>query len=213
MPKLEAGKDSAGVGKAEIGIPTGADLGVYQATLCADARNEVGEDKEGNNCEDAGKFYVVRKQWAGSFGGLATPFSLSGITESWNAADARFELDPNAVSNDGLFVYKLKQATITYEDSGSFGGCTYAGSGVEGSPSGILRLQYADEKYMGQANNRSGFSYPVLVTCPGGGTYVGYPGPAVIPPFTAPVQNLPFGTTKLGGTYSGPAATWGWSLR
>jgi hypothetical protein len=210
VPKLGKGKEDTGIGKAQIDVPTDAELGAYQATLCVDAGEDVKEEDEvGNNCDSLGKFYVAKARWRGSFGGTSSPFG-AGVTETWRASDARFE--PPKYEGDGAFTYKLAQATITYHDSGSIGGCTFAGSGVDGSPSGNLRLDYSAEMYAGDSRNVPGFSYPVLETC-NGSTYVAYNGPASGQiPFVTGAKNLPFGSKKLAGSFTGGTNTYNWNL-
>jgi CARDB len=217
VPKLAKGEAKHSSGTAKLNIPSDAAPGGYQALLCADAGDDVAEQNEANNCDDVGSFYVVKKDWKGSYGGSTTPYQLDGVTETWHTSDARFELDTGStVPSEGWFIYKLTQATVSYNDSGSAQGCTWSGSGVDYGQTAELRLTYDRDWYVGQGASGADFTYPVTPMCPPpGGT--GYDGPApegLTPFYTGGTNDLPFGTTTLAGT-AGPGGgySWNWSLR
>lgn len=214
VPKLKKDERSSGRETAQITIPADAKLGEYTAILCADARGDVKEKNELDNCEEAGKFYIAKKEWAGSFSGAFD--DGSGPAESWGVTDARFSF--GTYQSPGDFIYNV-HGTVVYEIASTGGSCVYSGSGVDGSPLGFVRLNYAAAQYTGLVRSNQDFSYPVFVDC-GDGPVLDQTGPLTAGVLEISAASggraLPFGTDALSGSQVGvqePKANFTWSLK
>jgi len=218
VPKLKKDARSSEVGTAKIAIPGDAKLGDYTAFLCADARNEVKEKNELDNCEEAGKFYIAKKQWTGTFAG-GFDDSRTGVAETWGATDATFSFQKYMGS--GILLYGV-QATVIYEAGNQAGAssCAYSGTGVDGGVIGFLRIDYGKGEYTASVRSEAPpYTYPIFADC-GDGPQFDHSGPdtaAVLEISTLTGgQKLPFGTDALSGSLPSavePDAHFTWDLK
>jgi hypothetical protein len=162
---------------------------------------------------------VIADRWGGMLTSHAT--HASGVVEDTRSVGTQFLFDS---FHEGVATYKLR-ATIQIADSGTApsGGCTWSGSFVVGSPSGVLSLDYyPKETYYGLGALPSAGTYPILGSC-GPGMQLGGPISSwffLTDDCTAgrvcAGSPLPFGATKLTGSFTftepGMNATSNWSL-
>jgi hypothetical protein len=192
-------------------------FGAYKAKVCADARHQVKERNEDNNCTRAGYFYVVPFGWQGS---LDTD-GVKGVGVAAGAAKAeKFHSSDGSLQfgrylGGGIFLYDF-YGTVEWKDSGvNSGGCTVSGQGKKtyGFTPG-LRLDYLGGTYHGKVLAGGSF-YTISIT---GGFPCGSTAPG---PATKEVLNigdpmpLLFDQEQLKGSFStgeAEGATWRWDF-
>jgi hypothetical protein len=227
VPPLAPGGRDRGPAKAihEPRLP----LGGYAVMLCADARQQVAEGSEANNCRQLpDPFYVVTTGWDGSAGGTAAigPLINSGkipgdhSLEKWQSTDLDFFF--NEYKGDGRFEYEFIRGTFDYQDGGTdAGGCRYsAGAGAKAT-GGYFVADYSSETYLSIVG-MSRF-YEIRTSCPPDfSEEFTLEGPHESEALSTPIlrpqrtdnQTLPFGVFKVAGSNEDTelAATWNWSL-
>jgi hypothetical protein len=203
-------------------------LGAYTMRVCADARDQVDEAVETNNCRtiqtpgsEPERFFVVRKVWKGRLSGVAQIHPQS-VYETYRSGDAAFPeaaklVFDRQINTDGLFTYDFA-GPVTYKDSGSGSGCTFSGGDTQrfgpggANPIGTITLDYLRGRYSGQVGVNGSF-YTMHTQC---GPFSGFDqgGPAVQPTFlnVGDPKNLPFGATRLQDGYSTQVSTWVWAF-
>lgn len=211
---LDPGEVSKANVTVSIDIPSDAKLGEYEVQVCVDARDQVNELDEFDNCDDhIGQFYIARKEWSGSFSGS---YDRRGLpVEEWSTTDAHFKFQE--YTNPGKFQYEITYATLVFKTSGSDGACTWTGSGIETNPVGQLDLRYHEGTYEARVKNAPGFSYPIILEGEEGcsdahDVHGPYAGADALVFLNKP---LPFGVDELGGVFSAPgtATHYIWNLR
>ncbi|MFN8161736.1 MAG: CARDB domain-containing protein [Solirubrobacterales bacterium] len=193
--KLSPGEKSKGTSTADIHIPSNAKLGAYEVHLCVDAREDVKEDDEVNNCDHRGQFYIGQRKWSGSFSG-----SDDDNATAWSTKDAVFKFERYVAP--GEFFYEITAATVNFTTSGlDSNSCNNTGSGIETKPVGQLYLRYQDHDYSAGVGNKPAFSYPIFFNC-GGGTLMTQGPKAGEDPLEFVNKPLGFGVDTLTGVYT-----------
>jgi hypothetical protein len=202
--------------------PIDAPLGAYQIEVCVDAKNQVRESDEKNNCAilpRPSQFYVVAQTWSGSLSGVKT-FSGQSM-ETWRSTNASFAFD--LIQGNGLFNYVFS-GTVKWTDSGADdGGCIWSGTGTRTYSNddslGVLTVDYRDGSF--SSNDFTDWTppfYTIDIACPlGGHSTTDGPGrPATFwnpSPDGTPVP-MPFGSSSLPGSPAQMAnVTWTWNLQ
>ncbi len=219
-PRMSHHGDGSSVGQVN------APLGAFTVEVCVDAKNQVRESNEANNCTTLPtprSFFVAAETWFGAISGT-TPSSPGGTDhESWISNDASLDFDQ--YDGGGRFSY-LFNGTVTWIDDGTSSGtdCTVSGGGSktyhDDASIGGLTVDYLHGVYLtgGLTEQVDGRFYKITTSCPlgGGGTSMGPleqdfwdPSPNDLP------IHLPFGATELPGSPSETVdeATWTWDLK
>jgi hypothetical protein len=193
--------------------------GGYEVVICADAKDQVDEPEEQNNCKPVLKhFYVAVRSWRGSLSGTATP--VPSWNERWQSSSSSFDYE--TYTGDGKFLY-LFSGTVTWSDHAVDNeGCTWTGAGEESfqhdQELGGLTIDYLNENFdSGGLLLPTGDHYDVTATCPDGHNPPTQSGPLEhtfwLPSTGAPV-GMPFGSKALPGS---PAPVFGttyvWSFQ
>jgi hypothetical protein len=179
--------------------------GAYKIVVCADAKDQVKESNERNNCgrvTSPPSFYSVYEQWEGSINGTGP--GLFGTQETWRpATDASFGFD--GYLGGGLFSWKVDGGAVKYTTAGSGAGCSYNGSGTFALDRrfGQLLLNYDTGTYTASAGPNPGATYTVAENC--SGSIINRTAFARPVALLALQQNLPYGSTALKGAFADPA--------
>lgn len=189
-------------------------LGAYEVQICADPK--VPQRETAASCFLCDKcFFVIKRSWITSTSSSYPLFGpgIGTAAETSQSKGATFNFVPPVPGQEpGVFFYKMA-GSVAYTASGSFGGCTYSGSGVDANPLGTLSMDYANEQYSLQGAS-GGFTYPIIDNCGGTVQPDDVPGPRN--PFldSGGEQTLPFGRETVVGTFSNFAdgATFNWNL-
>jgi hypothetical protein len=158
---------------------TNIDYGSYPATICADAKEDVNERREGNNCKDLGLYYVVPWELTGVVSGVVTIHPQPDITNSleWRG-DVDFDLRQGAPDgNVGLFEYRYLSGDMVFTYTTVAGECTGTGTGryTPTEADGVkLNFGQPNGSYSAFTPIDPNFNFPVTITCPD------------VPPATAP---------------------------
>jgi len=192
-------------GKTHSKGPNEFPAGAYRVIVCADAKDQVKESNERNNCgrvTSPAWFYSTYEQWEGRINGTAP--GLFGVLQTWKPSpNASFGFD--GYLGGGLFSWKVDGGGVTYTTEGSSAGCSYSGSGTFALDRnfGQLLLNYNSDTYTANAAVSVGATYTVVETCPGGPrNWTAYPPLLAL---QAIQQKLPFGATVLKGALADPA--------
>lgn len=122
---------------------------------------------------------------------------------------ARIDLPADAKPGRYGFKYDLGAGNVVSQVSGSLGGCTYSGGGVDAGPTGYLSLGYGNHAYNGGVTATAPYTY--FFTC-NGQTYPAQ-GPINIGVLSTDNQKLEFGEEKLAGSSSNGYTNYTWSLK
>jgi hypothetical protein len=213
VPALGPGESHRGEGSSPH--PVGAPIGAYTLEICGDAKNQVRESNEDNNCAPIRRpshFFVAAQTWFGSLSG--TKVSAGSQLETWRSTNARLDFDG---AGGGVFEYLFK-GSVTWIDSGAVDKCVQDGKGTKtydhDDSIGSLTVDYLNGTYSGNLNeNVDGPFYEIQDSC--GGQLPGPQQPDFWNPFPdgSPVA-LPFGSRTLPGspTRFGDT-TWVWDLK
>ncbi len=202
-------------------------LGSYAVVLCANARKQVAEGNEANNCRKLpDPFYVISTGWNGSISGTSTlgPLIDSGpipgdhSLEKWQATDLDFFF--NEYKGDGVFDYELILGTVDYQDGGiDAAGCRYSGGGTNRAAGGSFTADYSGDTYTGIVGMAE--FYEIQVSCPESSN-LPLEGPAQTESLSTDVvgrqsvrgQSLLFGSFTVAGSNADRelGSTWRWSL-
>jgi CARDB len=202
--------------------PNRLPAGGYAIRICADAKEDVNESNEGNNCGRVqakfSDFYSTYREWEGTVSGIGWGLggpTFSGMTESWTSrgtgADVAYTF--TRYRSSGKFVWGMAGGAIKWTHQGSLGpGC----SNVNGSgtfvldPGSRVAANYGRESYSAQAVAISGAQYPITSDCGFGGT-----GPVHPTALSTGMQRLPFDTGSLAGVAASevdPGVNYSWDL-
>ncbi len=163
VPKLDAGKEKDGKKKGAL---TGDEVAIneYQLTACADAKKQVDESNEKNNCRKGGIVTVVPWKLIGEVTGEYF-LPLAGFTESWTANSVTFETTPGQTAPNYFPTTGLLDYVASGEDAF---GCTYSGGGqIPLDPiEGILTLALDLNSYSVLGTLGMDREYTYTVSCP-----------------------------------------------
>jgi hypothetical protein len=203
VPGIRAGgRDGGRSAITDIDI---LDPGEYKVIVCVDAKKDVDESNEKNNCGrvDA-DFYVSRESWTGSLSGV---FPQSGdVLEGWSSTDAGLVFDQYL--GGGTFTYNF-QGTVTWRTGGTdAGGCSWSGGGshtfAPSSENGGLTLDLAAGQYRAGISAPPSFTYDVTVACPSGTGQQKGPVSPIFFSTAGGTKAFPFGTSSITGNASEP---------
>jgi hypothetical protein len=188
--------------------------GVYSIVICADAKRQVAERNEHNNCRRVREqFYVAVRSWAGSLSGTALP--QPAWTERWTGAGS---FDYDLYAGAGRFLY-LFSGTVQWFDSFTDSqGCRWGGSGEESfahdDQLGGLTIDYRHDLYESQGLLLpSSESYVVADSCGSASTSGPLEHTFWMPSLEGTVA-LAFGSTTLPGSPNSVFdTTYVWRLR
>lgn len=189
-------------------LPPEADLkpGGYSVYVCADAKKQVPERNEDNNCRFVGdrgqRFYVAFERWTGSLRGAGPMIWGGGAREDWSSSSVALTF--RGYTEPGYFGYGYSGPVIYVASGTTSGGCTVSGGGTVFAGTGSLSIDYQEETYTALGFG-TGNDYSYLLDC--GGTVSPYPGAEnYIFLSTDPVpgipQPLPFGTRTLSNAFT-----------
>ncbi len=203
--RIDAGKNE----RVNAGaLPPEADLkpGAYSVYVCADAKKQVEERNEDNNCRFVGergkRFYVAFERWTGSLRGAGPMIWGGGAREDWSSSNVAFTF--RGYTDPGYFGYGYG-GPVTYVASGTTaGGCTVSGGGTVFAGTGSLSLDYEGETYSALGFG-TGSDYDYLLDC--GGTVSPYPGAEnyvfiSTDPVPGVPQPLPFGARSVSNGFT-----------
>lgn len=214
--------DKLGVGEKSRKTSTGpvldAGIGAYAVQVCADAKEDVKEKNEKNNCRlllngpELVKYYLARKTWSGFLNGSNT-IGGGSAQEYWESKDATLTFREFRASGD--FVYGFS-GTVTWRESGTDGGgCTWSGEGTRTfthtqTELGELVLNVDTGIYEGSYGIDSLF-FPIHAQC---GESSGFDsmGPKTFYFLSSGPQALA-SPPAITGTYSNPPVSWNFELR
>lgn len=183
-------------GEGVLNLPPGA----YGVVVCADRR--LTEVTKANNCvEGAKSFFVAKRTWSGTASGTgAFIIELQPEAESWLATSLVYTFDPAAYRN-GFFTYRLTAGNVSWKTAASANGCVKSGAAVDGSPTGMLTINYLDDTYLAFGVKNPGFTYTITNSCDPTGPANGPNHPVFLDSgLGAPPRPLPFGTVQIAGT-------------
>jgi hypothetical protein len=196
-------------------------IGAYTVEVCVDAKNQVHESNEHNNCRTLpvpAHFFVIPETWFGSISGIKT--GAGDTAERWQSSDAAFDVDIKR--GQGIFDY-IFSGTVKWTESGSLGGgCVLSGTGTRSYTNddslGVLTIDYLHENYNATDFTDHGSQFfTITITCPHGVSTADGPSRPITffnpTPDATPIP-LPFGSTTLTGSPSQMAnVTWTWDLK
>ena len=185
VPKLKPGQANRGSFQSGEKLRF-RNIGTYYVAAHADFINQVeNEVKAGNNCKPTGQHVdVIPRRFAGTVTGSSSWSSSVWLKDTWTATvsfvAAYAHGDP---SIDGVYIYALERADVTYTTSGTDpdNGCTYSGGTTDtliGNAGGnaLLTLDYRSNIYQLLGVIPSS-AYSVTVVCPTPPSTSQLPGP------------------------------------